>query len=45
MRLADFILRDMEAILVQWEAFAATLVPAAANLGASELRDHAEQIL
>ena len=25
MRLADFILRDMESILVEWEAFAATL--------------------
>jgi RsbT co-antagonist protein rsbRD N-terminal domain len=45
MRLADFILRDMEPILAQWEAFAATLLPAAANLDASGLRDHAEQIL
>ena len=27
MRLADFILRDMESILVEWEAFAATLLP------------------
>jgi hypothetical protein len=32
MRLAAFILRDMEPILAQWEAFAATLLPAAANL-------------
>jgi signal transduction histidine kinase len=44
MRLADFILRDMEAIVAQWEAFAATL-PAAAHLEASALRDHAPQIL
>jgi signal transduction histidine kinase len=44
MRLADFILRDMEAIAAQWEAFAATL-PAAARLEASALRDHAPQIL
>jgi hypothetical protein len=29
---ADFILRDMEPILAQWEAFAATLLPTAANL-------------
>jgi len=26
--LADFILRDMEAILAEWEAFAATRLPA-----------------
>ena len=32
MRLADFILRDMEGILVEWEAFAATLFPAAASM-------------
>jgi signal transduction histidine kinase len=44
MRLADFILRDMEAIVAQWEAFAATL-PAAANLESPALRDHAQQIL
>jgi hypothetical protein len=31
MRLADFISRDMEPILAQWEAFAATLMPAAAT--------------
>jgi signal transduction histidine kinase len=45
MRLADFILRDAEPILAQWEAFAATLLPAAAYLSTSGLRDHAEQIL
>ncbi|CAB3777889.1 Adaptive-response sensory-kinase SasA [Paraburkholderia ultramafica] len=45
MRLADFILRDMEPILAQWEAFAATLLPAAANMESLGLRDHAEQIL
>jgi hypothetical protein len=28
MRLADFILRNMETILEEWEAFAATLLPA-----------------
>lgn len=45
MRLADFILRDMESILVQWEAFAATRLPAAASMVSLELRDHAQQIL
>jgi len=45
MRLADFILRDMEIILGQWEAFAATLLPAAANMKSLALRDHAQQIL
>jgi signal transduction histidine kinase len=45
MRLADFILRDMETILGQWEAFAFTLLPAAANMKSLALRDHAQQIL
>ncbi|HKV06641.1 MAG TPA: sensor histidine kinase [Thermoanaerobaculia bacterium] len=45
MRLAEFILHDMEAILVQWEAFAATLLPAATGLGSLALRDHAQHIL
>ena len=45
MRLADFILRDMEGILANWEAFAATRLPAAASMASLELRDHAEQIL
>ena len=45
MRLADFIQRDLEAILTQWEAFAATLLPAAADMDSQTLRDHAEQIL
>ena len=45
MRLADFILRHTESILAQWEAFAGSLIPAAANLEPSALRDHAPQIL
>ncbi|MCX5540680.1 sensor histidine kinase [Paraburkholderia sp. CNPSo 3076] len=45
MRLADFILRDMEAILATWEAFAATLLPAASDMGSVELREEAEQML
>jgi signal transduction histidine kinase len=45
MRLADFISRDIEPILAQWEAFATTLQPAAANMGSLGLRNHAQQIL
>ena len=45
MRLAHFILRDMESILVEWEAFASTILPAAGNMTALALRDHAKQIL
>ena len=45
MRLSDFILRDMENILATWEAFAATLLPAAQRMKSLELRDHAQQIL
>jgi signal transduction histidine kinase len=45
MRLADFIARNIEPILVEWEAFAATLLPAARSMDSSALRDHADQIL
>jgi signal transduction histidine kinase len=45
MRLAEFIRRNMEAILRQWEAFAASQLPAAARMNALALRDHAAQIL
>lgn len=45
MRLDEFILRDMERILAQWEAFAATLLPAASGMDSLALRDHAHQIL
>jgi signal transduction histidine kinase len=45
LRLADFILGDMERILIKWEAFAATCSPASASMTSSELRDHAKQIL
>jgi signal transduction histidine kinase len=45
MRLADFILRDTEAILAEWETFAATLLPAASGMTSLALRDHAKQIL
>jgi signal transduction histidine kinase len=44
MRLADFILRDVQAILRQWEAFANTH-PAGSKMTQLELRDHAQEIL
>jgi signal transduction histidine kinase len=45
MRLAEFILHNMEAILAEWEAFAATLLPAALGMPPLALRDHAQPIL
>ena len=45
MRLARFIVRDMEHILSQWEAFAATHMPAASSMTPLQLRDHARDIL
>src|SRR5436305_1415032 len=45
MRLAEFILHDMGAILAEWEAFATTLLPAAEGMTPLALRDHARQIL
>src|SRR5580765_7896136 len=45
MRLPEFILQNIEAILVEWESFASDQLPAAANMGSLALRDHAEAIL
>ncbi|GAB7521297.1 sensor histidine kinase [Paraburkholderia sp. 2C] len=45
MRLSDFILRDLEPISEQWEAFAATLLPAADNMEPLQLREHVKEIL
>ena len=45
MRLADFILEHMDAILRQWEAFARTLWPESKDMRSMALRDHAQQIL
>ena len=45
LRLADFILSDMEDIVADWEAFARTLLPASLGMESLALRDHAEQIL
>ncbi|HEY3582542.1 MAG TPA: sensor histidine kinase [Pyrinomonadaceae bacterium] len=43
--MADFILRNTETILGEWEEFAATLLPAAAGMTSLALRDHAREIL
>lgn len=45
MRLSEFIAFDMEGILADWQAFAATQLPGAADMKPLELRDHAEKIL
>src|SRR5687768_8426127 len=45
MRLAEFVLRDMEAILEAWDAFAASQLPAARHMDRRALRDHAREIL
>lgn len=45
MRLADFILLNMETILGEWEEFAATLLPAAGGMTTLALRNHAKEIL
>lgn len=44
MRLANFILSNVEPILAEWETFARSIVPGE-NLGQLALRDHAGQIL
>lgn len=45
MRLSDFIRDNHGAIVREWEAFAATLLPAAGDMTDLALRDHAEAIL
>ncbi len=45
MRLADFILTERQSILREWESFARTIEPAAVDMSAVELRDHASTIL
>lgn len=45
MRLSDFIAANYAAILADWEAFAATLTPAASGMTRQALRDHARQLL
>jgi signal transduction histidine kinase len=45
MRLAGFILSNNESILVEWERFAATLLPAAVSMTPLALRNEAKEIL
>ena len=45
MKLSDFITVHAEEILTEWEAFAKTLLPAAAEMSPSDLRDDAKQLL
>ncbi len=45
MRLAEFILHDMENILGEWDAFASAHIPTAARMTPEAVRDHAKQIL
>lgn len=45
MRLSHFILQNLEPILVEWEKFAATLVPASQRADQAMLRDHVKKML
>ena len=45
MSLAEFITDNMELILMEWETFAASVLPAGASMTSLVLRDHAPQIL
>ncbi|SDE37418.1 hypothetical protein [Paraburkholderia lycopersici] len=43
MQLADYISRDMELILLQWDAFAATLIPLTESLPLVTMRGQAKE--
>lgn len=45
MRLQEFILTNRDPILVEWEAFARTCLPATETMGVEGLRDHANEML
>ena len=45
MNLSEFIVVHVEKIMHEWETFAATMQPAAADMSSTELRDHARQML
>ena len=45
MRLSDFILKNLKAVLQEWQEFAATLVPAGQTMDKTELLDHAKKML
>src|SRR5688572_12016136 len=45
MRLSRFIAANHDSILAEWEAFARTVLPAAAKMDVEALRDHAAEML
>ena len=45
MRLSEFIVKNVDCIVDEWEQFAATIAPAAEKMDSIELRDHAKAIL
>src|SRR5688572_14898718 len=45
MTLAEFIQANLEAILVEWESFARTIVPVTQGMSTEKLRDHAREML
>jgi signal transduction histidine kinase len=45
MRLAEFIRKNREAIVSEWEEFARTRLPVAAEMTPSQLRDHAVELI
>ena len=45
MNLSEYIVVQLEKIMNEWESFAATMQPAAADMSSIELRDHATQML
>ena len=45
MRLAEFIRQNKKDLVAEWEAFAATLLPAAEGMTPLALRDHVQEIL
>jgi signal transduction histidine kinase len=44
-RLSEFIVLELEPILLEWEHFARTILPGAAGLSVERLRDHAREML
>lgn len=45
MGLSEYINRNLDEIITEWESFAKTLLPAAEGMSQTELRDHARQML
>src|SRR4051812_46374511 len=45
MRMAEFIITHMEAVLDEWDSFARSISPAPNGLSARRLRDHAREML